>query len=177
MLLTSLLPRRIFFEMKYDIVSDAARSYDKMYGFHDFQQNDTHLHQPQLELQIQTPHLSRMYLKEYENVSVVYANVTKFWDNASTVSSHCESGTQISQQFITLVDRLLVDLFRGLARRNHCLDVRLLGHRIYFVAGLPVEETYCYDDNDCKNTKRVLNDNCHARDAIQLGLDLINAIK
>lgn len=178
MLLTSLLPRRVFKEMKYEIVTDAARSYNTIYGFHNNNQNDdTHLHQPHLELQLKIPHLPRMYLKEYDNVSVVYANLTKFWNNASTVTSHSESNIQPSQNHITLIDRLLADLFRGLARRNHCLAIRLLGHSIYFVAGLPPEESYDYNDDDFKNVKKTLDNNGHARDAIQLGLDLINAIE
>lgn len=177
MLLTSLLPRRVFKEMKYEIVTDAARSYNTIYGFHKKNQNNTHLHQPHLELQLNTPHLPRMYLKEYENVTVVYANVTKFWSNASIVGSRSESGIPQSQQLITLIDRLFVNLFRGLARRNHCHAIRLLGHRIYFVAGLPPEESYDYSDEDFKNAKKTLNDNGHARNAIQLGLDLINAIE
>lgn len=118
-----------------------------------------------------------MYLKEYENVSVVFANVTGFWDNAPLVVSHGNSGSQTSIQLITLIDQLLANLFRKLAYRNRCLPIRLLGHRMYFIAGLPDEESYGYDDDEHKNGSWMMNDNGHARNAIQMGLDLIDAVK
>lgn len=176
MLLTSLLPRRVFMEMKYDIVSDAANSYNLICG----SSNDNHPNklnsQPtRQELQLQISRQPKMYLKEYDNISVVYVNVIKFWDNLTEVTCR-ESDSQSSRQQIKLIDRLL-SLFRTLAYRNHCLPMRLVGHRMYFVAGLPVEEGYGYYDNEIKNTRWTMEENGHAKDAIQLGLDLVNAIK
>lgn len=174
----SLLPKRVFLEMKHDIVADAARFYSTIrstnYNSH---QDESQLHSHQQEILLKTNKMPKMYLKEYENVSVVFANVTGFWDNASAGVSHNNSGSQSSIQLITLIDRLLANLFRKLAYRNRCLPLRLLGHRMYFIAGLPDEESYGYYNNEHKNTSWMNDDNGHARNAIQLGLDLIDAVK
>lgn len=176
-LLTSLLPRRVFLEMKHDIVADAARSYNAIRSSNDnSHRDDVQLQRHQQEILLKIDNMPRMYLKEYENVSVVFANVTGFWDNAPLVVSHDNSGPQTSMQVITLIDRLLANLFRKLAYRNRCLPIRLLGHRMYFIAGLPDEESYGYDDDGHKNGTWMMNDNGHARNAIQMGLDLIDAV-
>uniref|UniRef100_A0A2S2R2A2 adenylate cyclase n=1 Tax=Sipha flava TaxID=143950 RepID=A0A2S2R2A2_9HEMI len=170
LLLTSLLPIRVFSEMKYDIVTDAARSYNIISGSND----DNPQSKPsQQELNLQTPQLPKLYLKEYENISVVFANLTGFWNNGSAITGYGESGSQSSRQLITLIDRLMVDLFCALARSNHCLPIRLLGHRLYFVAGLPAEEGYLHDD---KNPRWTLDADKHASNAVRLGLDLIDAV-
>lgn len=175
--MTSLLPRRVFLEMKYDIVADAARSFNLSCDFNNSnQQNKLSLQQHQQDLQRQTPRLPRMYLKEYENVSVVFANMTGFWDSSSLAVFHGEAGYNQSLNMITLVDRLLADLFRRIARRNHCIPVHLLGNRVYFVAGLPSEEGYEFDE-ELKSSKYVINNDEHAKNAIQMGLDLIDAIR
>jgi len=165
--------------MKHDIVADAARSYNVIHRSND---NNNHLGDSQLqihqqEILMKTNKMPRMYLKEYENVSVVFANVTGFWDNVPLVVSHENSGTQTSIQLIRLIDRLLANLFRKLAYRNRCLPIRLLGHRMYFISGLPDDESYGYDDDEHKNAGWMMNDNGHARNAIQMGLDLIDAVK
>lgn len=159
--------------MKYDIVVDAARSYNVVFGSNNNKEVESHSKQTWQELQLQTPRLPRMYLKEYENVSVICANLTGFWDNVLAVSCPGESGSQQSSKFITLIDRLLGDLFHKLARRNHCQLISILGHRIIFVAGLPPEEGYGYSDDEFK----VVKGDKHARNAIRLGLDLINSVK
>lgn len=161
--------------MKYDIVTDAARSYNIICGSNDDNpQSELHSLRPQQELKLQTLQLPKMYLKEYENVSVVFANLTGFWNNGPAVTCYGESGSQSSRQLITLIDRLMADLFCALARRNHCLPIRLLGHRLYFVAGLPAEEGYMHD---VKTAKWTMDADKHANNAIRLGLDLIDAIK
>lgn len=176
-LLTSLLPRRVFLEMKHDIVTDAARSFNATRGSNDSNfRDDVQQQNHHQELLLKNNSMPRMYLKEYENVSVVFANVTGFWDNAPLVVSHGNSGSQTSIQLITLIDQLLANLFRKLAYRNRCLPIRLLGHRMYFIAGLPDEESYGYDDDEHKNGSWMMNDNGHARNAIQMGLDLIDAV-
>lgn len=173
-----MLPRRVFLEMKHDIVADAARSYNAIRSSNDnSHRDDVQLQRHQQEILLKIDNMPRMYLKEYENVSVVFANVTGFWDNAPLVVSHDNSGPQTSMQVITLIDRLLANLFRKLAYRNRCLPIRLLGHRMYFIAGLPDEESYGYDDDGHKNGTWMMNDNGHARNAIQMGLDLIDAVK
>lgn len=166
-------------EMKHDIVSDAANSYNLISGSsNDKHHNELNFQQTRQELQLQISRQPKMYLKEYDNISVVYVNVIKFWDNLTEVTCRGESDSdsQSSCRRIKLIDRLL-SLFRTLARRNHCLPMRLLGHRMYFVAGLPVEEGYGFYDDEIKNARWTLKENGHARDAIQLGLDLVNAIK
>lgn len=162
--------------MKYDIVADAARSY---YTISNSNDNDyeTRLQRSQQDIQLLIPKLPKMYLKEYENISVVYAKMSGFWYTTSSVICHGGSGSQSSRQVVTLIDRLFVNLFNGLARRNHCLPIRILGQRIVFVAGLPAEENYGYNNDECDNTKWMIDDNGHAKDAIRMGLDLINAIK
>ncbi|XP_025196837.1 uncharacterized protein LOC112595752 [Melanaphis sacchari] len=170
-LLTSLLPRRIFLEMKYNIVADAAHSLNTI-----SQQDNAQLQSHQQEILQRTNFMPKMFLKEYENVSVVFANVTGFWDNAPLIVSNNNSGSQISTELITLIDQLLANLFRKLAYRNRCLPIRLLGHRMYFIAGLPDEESFRYDDDEQKNASWLINDNGHARNAIQMGLDLIEAV-
>ncbi|VVC26042.1 Hypothetical protein CINCED_3A010240 [Cinara cedri] len=173
-LLTSLVPKRVFLEMKNDILADAARSYyyysnsnDKDY------KHELHLQMPQ-DMQLLIPMNPKMYLKEYENVSVVYAKMSGFWYNTLPVVCHGGASSQSSRQVITLIDQLFVNLFNGLAHRNHCLPICLLGQRIVFVAGLPAEESYINDDDAYDNSK--WKDTRHAKDAIQMGLDLINAI-
>lgn len=174
----SLLPKRVFSEMKYDIVTDAARSYNIICGFKKSDPfNESNLQRHQLELPLQSPQHPKMYLKEYENISVVFANVTGFWDNTSSAACHGEAGYNQSLNMVTLVDRLLADLFRRVARRNNCIPIHLLGHRVYFVAGLPSEEGYDYDDEVRKSTKYTADNDKHAKNAIQMGLDLIDAIK
>lgn len=177
--MTSLLPKRVFSEMKYDIVADAARSYNNIIsGLNKSNQyNELNVQRDQIELPLQTPLHPKMYLKEYENVSVVFANVTGFWDNTSSAACHGEAGYNQSLNMITLVDRLLADLFRRVARRNNCIPIHLLGHRVYFIAGLPSEESYEYDDEVRKSTKSIVDNDKHAKNAIQMGLDLIDAIK
>lgn len=176
--MTSLLPRRVFLEMKYDIVADASRSYNLICGLNNSDhQNESNIQRHQQELQLQTPQLPTMYLKEYENVSIVFANVTGFWNNTSSAACHGEGGYNQSLNMITLVDRLLADLFRRVARRNNCIPIHLLGHRVYFVAGLPSEEGYEYDVDERKRTKNIVDNDDHAKNAIQMGLDLIDAIK
>lgn len=163
--------------MKYAIVADAARFYYD--GVYNSTKKDSppksHSEHPQEELQLLSSRSPKMYLKEYDNVSIVCANITGFWDNVSAAASHGESGFLQSRQLIEVVNRLMTDLYRKMALRNHCLPVRLLGNRTYFVAGLPSEESYEVDN--VENAKRKSSDNGHARNAIQMGLDLINAIK
>jgi len=164
--------------MKHDIVTDAARSFNTIHCSNDENLRDNaKLKGHQQEILLKTYNMPKMYLKEYENVTVVFANVTGFWDNVPLVMSHDNSGSQTSIQLITLIDRLLANLFRKLAYRNRCLPIRLLGHRMYFISGLPDEEWYGYGDDECKNSSWMMNDNGHARNAIQMGLDLIDAVK
>jgi len=164
--------------MKHDIVADAARSINTICSSNDNNhQDDAQLQSHQQEILLNTNNIPKMYLKEYENVSVVFANVTGFWDNAPLIMSNNNSVPQISTQLITLIDQLLANLFRKLAYRNRCLPIRLLGHRMYFISGLPDEESYGYDDDEHKNASWLMNDNGHARNAIQMGLDLIEAVK
>jgi len=181
LLLTSLLPKRVFSEMKYDIVTDAARSRNNVTcssNDEDYQ-NDPHLQRLRQELQLHTsPQLPKIYMKEYSDVSVVCANVTGFWENASDIAFHNETDSQQSRQLTELIDKLMVDLFNRLARRNGCVMTRLLGNRIFFVAGLPAEEHYGLDDDECNVTSRQLTDDVgHAKNAVQLGLDLIDTVK
>lgn len=174
-----MLPRRVFLEMKHHIVADAARSFNTIFSSNVNSHQDnaqSQSHQQEIPLKINSI-MSKMYLKEYENVSVVFANVTGFWDNAPLTNNNNNFGSQMSTQLITLIDQLLANLFRKLAYRNRCLPMRLLGHRMYFIAGLPDEESYGYDDDEHKNASWMMNDNGHARNAIQMGLDLIDAVK
>lgn len=164
--------------MKHDIVTDAARSFNSIHCSNDNSHRDNaQLQSHQQETLLKTYNMPKMYLKEYENVSIIFANVTGFWDTVPLVISHDDSGSQTSNQFITLIDRLLANLFRKLAYRNRCLPIRLLGHRMYFISGLPDEETYGYYDDEHKNSGWMMKDNGHARNAIQMGLDLIDAVK
>lgn len=165
--------------MKYDIVADAARAYYTISDSDDKNDNqpEPRLQRSQQDIQLLTPQLPKMYLKEYESVSVVYAKMSGFWYNTSPVVCHGESGAQSSCQIVTLIDRVYVNLFNKLARRNHCLPIRLLGQRIVFVAGLPAEESYGYNNDECDSNKWMIEDNGHAKNAIQMGLDLINAIE
>lgn len=173
-----MLPKRVFLEMKHDIVADAARSFNAIRSSNDNSHRyDVQIQRYQQEILLKTDNIPRMYLKEYENVSVVFANVTGFWDNVPLVVTHDNPGTQSSIQLVTLIDRLLANLFRKLAYRNCCLPIRLLGHRMYFISGLPDEESYGYDDGGHKNGTWMMNNNGHARNSIQLGLDLIDAVK
>jgi len=117
-------------------------------------------------------------MKEYSDVSVVCANVTGFWENASEIAFHNEINSQQSRQLTELIDKLMVDLFDRLARRNSCITTRLLSNRIFFVAGLPAEEHYGFDDDECNvNTRQSTEDSGHAKNAVQLGLDLIDNVK
>lgn len=179
MLLTSLLPKRVYSEMKYDIVADAVHSYKVTCGSSDDDdyQNDQHLERLRQELQIQDSQISKMYLKEYCNVSVVCASVIGFWDNVSAAVCHSEMGSESSRQLTMLIDKLMVDLFGRLARRNGCITIRVVGNQVYFIAGLPAEECYEYDNYECNNTKWSPHHNGHAKNAIQMGLDLIDAVK
>lgn len=164
--------------MKYDIVADAARSFNLICSSsNDDYRHKPHLQRPQQELQLLTSQLPKMYTKEYDNVSIVCASITGFWDNVSAAASHGESGFLQSQQLILLVDKMMSDLYQRIAHRNHCIRIRLLGHRTFFVAGLPTEESYGFEDDEHKHARRTTDDDGHARNAIRMGLDLINAIK
>lgn len=164
-------------EMKHDIVADAACSYNTIWSSSNKNyQSKIHLQHSQHELQLLAPQVPKMYLKEYENVSIICASITGLCDMTAP-ASHSDSGFLQSGQFISLVDRLMSDLFRKMARRNHCLPIQILGHRIVFVSGLPSEESYEYDDSELRNAKMSKDDSGHARNAIQMGLDLINTIK
>lgn len=162
--------------MKYDIVADAARSY---YIFcnssnKDDQKKSQHF---QHELQSLTSQFPKTYMKEYDNVSIICACITGLWDNITVSASHGDFGFIQSRKFVALIDRLIADLFRKMALRNNCLPMQILGHRIVFVAGLPSEESYGCNVDEFKNSLKTKDGSENAKNAIQLGLDLINVIK
>ncbi|XP_054165902.1 adenylate cyclase type 2-like [Oppia nitens] len=92
---------------------------------------------------------NKLYVKKYENVSILYADIVNSMILTASLSAN------------DLVETLneLFGRFDESAERNHCLRIKLLGDCYYCVSGLPD-----YDPN-------------HAINCVQMGLEMIRIIR
>lgn len=90
----------------------------------------------------------KIYIQRHENVSILFADIVGF----TVLSSQCTA-----QELVRLLNELF-GRFDQLANDNHCLRIKILGDCYYCVSGLPEP---CND---------------HARNCVEMGLDMIDAI-
>ncbi|XP_071520790.1 uncharacterized protein [Panulirus ornatus] len=90
----------------------------------------------------------KIYIQRHENVSMVFADIVGF----TVLASQCTA-----QELIRLLNELF-GRFDQLAADNHCLRIKILGDCYYCVSGLPEARSD------------------HARCAVEMGLDMIDAI-
>jgi len=90
----------------------------------------------------------KIYIQKHENVSILFADIVGF----TNLSSQCSS-----QDLVRLLNELF-GRFDQLANDNRCLRIKILGDCYYCVSGLP---------EPCRD---------HARNAVEMGLDMIDAI-
>ncbi|KAK8747822.1 hypothetical protein OTU49_016629 [Cherax quadricarinatus] len=90
----------------------------------------------------------KIYIQRHENVSMVFADIVGF----TVLASQCTA-----QELIRLLNELF-GRFDQLADDNHCLRIKILGDCYYCVSGLPEARSD------------------HARCAVEMGLDMIDAI-
>lgn len=90
----------------------------------------------------------KIYIQRHDNVSIVFADIVGFTTLASHVSPH---------ELVRLLNELF-GKFDQLSQENNCLRIKILGDCYYCVAGLP----------DPRSD--------HARCAVEMGLDMIDAI-
>ncbi len=97
---------------------------------------------------IQSP-FKKLYVKKYDNVSILYADIV----NSMLLTSKLSANELVE----TLND--MFGSFDECADKNNCLRIKLLGDCYYCVSGLPK-----YDSQ-------------HALNCIRMGLDMIDIIK
>ncbi|ROT64675.1 putative adenylate cyclase type 6 isoform X2 [Penaeus vannamei] len=90
----------------------------------------------------------KIYIQRHENVSMVFADIVGF----TVLASQCTA-----QELVRLLNELF-GRFDQLADDNHCLRIKILGDCYYCVSGLPEPRSD------------------HARCAVEMGLDMIDAI-
>ncbi|XP_059613049.1 Ca(2+)/calmodulin-responsive adenylate cyclase isoform X2 [Phlebotomus argentipes] len=90
----------------------------------------------------------KIYIQKHENVSILFADIVGF----TVLASQCSA-----QELVRLLNELF-GRFDQLANDNHCLRIKILGDCYYCVSGLPEPRTD------------------HARCAVEMGLDMIDAI-
>uniref|UniRef100_A0A914WU16 adenylate cyclase n=1 Tax=Plectus sambesii TaxID=2011161 RepID=A0A914WU16_9BILA len=88
------------------------------------------------------------YIQQYENVSVIFADISGF----QSIVSHCTA-----QDTVRIVNQIFAR-FDHLAKLNHCLRIRILGDAYLAVCGVP----------ECRPD--------HAACCVKLGLDMIETI-
>ncbi|XP_055713840.1 Ca(2+)/calmodulin-responsive adenylate cyclase isoform X2 [Phlebotomus papatasi] len=90
----------------------------------------------------------KIYIQKHENVSILFADIVGF----TVLASQCSA-----QELVRLLNELF-GRFDQLANDNHCLRIKILGDCYYCVSGIPEPRTD------------------HARCAVEMGLDMIDAI-
>jgi adenylate cyclase 2 len=90
-----------------------------------------------------------MYVKIHENVSILYADIVNF----TPLAVDCTAPV-----LVRMLNEL-VGKFEQLAQKNDCLRIKILGDCYYCVSGLPVSRP------------------SHARNCVNMGLDMIEAIR
>lgn len=147
------MPRRIFWQVKRDVVAGIAKMEcyqcrNQSAQWYDFVTNSR---------------LQNMYVKDYEKVAVAYIRV--FYTSAKSVVSR------------------LAEHFDLLARNYHCRLIRVQadGQCFVFVAGLPDEENYLAKLNNNYTMQTTANfckvDPTIARRIIDVTLDAMRAVE
>ncbi|XP_058443634.1 Ca(2+)/calmodulin-responsive adenylate cyclase [Malaya genurostris] len=90
----------------------------------------------------------KIYIQKHENVSILFADIVGF----TVLASQCSA-----QELVRLLNELF-GRFDQLAHDNHCLRIKILGDCYYCVSGIPEPRAD------------------HARCAVEMGLDMIDAI-
>ncbi|XP_073763900.1 adenylate cyclase type 2 [Danio rerio] len=94
------------------------------------------------------PNFHSLYVKQHRNVSILYADIVGFTHLSSTCTP---------EELVAVLNKLF-GRFDDIAKKNDCLRIKILGDCYYCVSGLP----------DRKNQ--------HARNCVQMGLDMCTAI-
>ncbi|OXA59186.1 Adenylate cyclase type 6 [Folsomia candida] len=91
----------------------------------------------------------KIYIQRHDNVSILFADICGF----TTLASQCSA-----EELVRLLNELFAR-FDSLALQNHCLRIKILGDCYYCVSGLPESRLD------------------HASNCVEMGLDMIEAIK
>ncbi|GAB6028424.1 hypothetical protein CHUAL_002584 [Chamberlinius hualienensis] len=127
-LLLSVLPQFIAMEMIDDVAKQENRD----------EENNLEIAQ-----------FTKIYIRRFENVSILFADIKGFTE----LASHCSA-----QELVKVLNDLFAR-FDRLAEENHCLRIKLLGDCYYCVSGLPEARKD------------------HAQCCVEMGLNMIKAIK
>uniref|UniRef100_A0AAR2JDF2 adenylate cyclase n=1 Tax=Pygocentrus nattereri TaxID=42514 RepID=A0AAR2JDF2_PYGNA len=95
-----------------------------------------------------TPNFHSLYIKQHKDVSILYADIVGFTSLASTCTP---------EELVAVLNKLF-GRFDDIAKKNECLRIKILGDCYYCVSGLPDSIPH------------------HARNCVQMGLDMCNAI-
>nr|KAF6318155.1 adenylate cyclase 7 [Pipistrellus kuhlii] len=90
-----------------------------------------------------------LYVKRHQNVSILYADIVGF----TRLASDCSP-----KELVVMLNELF-GKFDQIAKANECMRIKILGDCYYCVSGLPVSLP------------------THARNCVQMGLDICEAIK
>lgn len=90
----------------------------------------------------------KIYIQRHDNVSILFADIVGF----TVLASQCSA-----QELVRLLNELF-GRFDQLSHDHHCLRIKILGDCYYCVSGLPEPRAD------------------HARCAVEMGLDMIDAI-
>lgn len=90
----------------------------------------------------------KIYIQKHECVSILFADIVGF----TVLASQCTA-----QELVRLLNELF-GRFDQLSKENHCLRIKILGDCYYCVSGLPEPRSD------------------HAHCAVEMGLDMIDAI-
>uniref|UniRef100_A0A914W0K9 adenylate cyclase n=1 Tax=Plectus sambesii TaxID=2011161 RepID=A0A914W0K9_9BILA len=91
----------------------------------------------------------KIYIRKHDNISLLFADICGF----TVLASQCNA-----QELVGMLNELFAR-FDLLASRNHCMRIKILGDCYYCVSGLPEPRSD------------------HAQCAVEMGLDVIEAIK
>lgn len=108
----------------------------------------------------------KIYIQRHENVSILFADICGF----TTLSDQCTA-----EELVRLLNELFAR-FDRLASEHHCLRIKLLGDCYYCVSGLPEarpDHVSLFLINELKFINLI---NFQALCAVEMGLDMIDAL-
>ncbi|XP_039524872.1 adenylate cyclase type 4 [Pimephales promelas] len=94
------------------------------------------------------PNFYSLYIRQHRDISILYADIVGFTHLSSTCTP---------EELVAVLNKLF-GRFDDIAKKNGCLRIKILGDCYYCVSGLPDPISH------------------HARNCVQMGLDMCNAI-
>uniref|UniRef100_A0A673HQ82 adenylate cyclase n=1 Tax=Sinocyclocheilus rhinocerous TaxID=307959 RepID=A0A673HQ82_9TELE len=95
------------------------------------------------------PNFHSLYIRQHRDISILYADIVGFTHLSSTCTP---------EELVAVLNKLF-GRFDDIAKKNGCLRIKILGDCYYCVSGLPDPISH------------------HARNCVQMGLDMCTAIK